>query len=298
MIRQANGPVQNRPGAPRRRLAWLIALGSVLAYGCQPPATADGRDEPRTTPQKHDAGVQDASLPDAGYCAGAERPLADDNPERQAPFADPGPAQPLDLSKLADLQLGLSAYILNLPPEQLAALDGSELGQFGDEGLAVAHALQLANLGMPEEVTPELRRILHAQQSCADYPATLDELRRTWGDFTEGESRTLTSSQVTEHPRIIHEASDLGLFAAQEMSDSGGVLETELVRTGGRPDGALEFLVYDQRGRRVDAAQLFVSGSESNLPVPFSCMVCHRRFGTPHFDVINPAPDVSFDSGP
>ncbi len=239
-----------------------------------------------------EAGGQDRSS-DAGssvVCAADERAFTEPGPERETPtaaFAE----DDYDLEYLDELQLGLASYVLDVAPDELrtfvSLMDFAEHGRWG-QATARALSLSRADAGPPAAVD-ELRRLLHAKEACADYPPTLNALKAQWGDFERGEQRTIDDSQVAPFERVIYEYPERGLFAAQALTQDGNVLETEVIRRGRRTDGALDFLVYDESGKRQDSAKLFLSGQTAVLPSPYACMLCHRSFGTPRFDIVNPA---------
>ena len=63
---------------------------------------------------------------------------------------------------------------------------------------------------------------------------------------------------------------------AETIAD-GEVRETEVLWQGRRPDGALEFLVYDDQGRLQDGSFFATSeGPETPEAAPYACMACHR----------------------
>jgi hypothetical protein len=303
-----------RPGPPRVKLvagskAWA-ALGVLAALGCAPTgagpwqdATVDQGEGGATPTSPKDAGTPDAASPegtssrDGGTlgCALQDLTLSEQEPEREAPTLGDELELPSDFGKLSDVQVGVAAYVLNLEASEFLELSPEEVAARTPDGPAVARALTLSATGEGESGLRELRRVLHAQQACADYPATLDELVERWGDFRAVDPLSLLESQVTRHERRIYNAAALGLYVAQALDRRGRVLETELIHSGARSDGALQYLVFDERGRRNDAAQLFLSGEVSNVPAPFTCMVCHRTFGTPRFDVIDPSKSLGVE---
>jgi hypothetical protein len=137
-----------------------------------------------------------------------------------------------------------------------------------------------------------LRAALMRFDACSKrHPTTLDEFRAQWWDertLRTDEFEIVASSPKQQRRRIGREAS-AGVFLAQTLDDADNVLETEILLTDQRPDGALEFLAYDEDGVLRATSPFPVDGVTTELPAPFVCMQCHRS-ETRGFVEVHPAP--------
>jgi hypothetical protein len=119
-------------------------------------------------------------------------------------------------------------------------------------------------------------------------PESLAALHARWG--TPGEPGWTAElhpiSMAKQGPRRIHRRGPVSL--AETLDEQCGVRETEVVEV--RPDGVLEFWVFDAGGRRRDHG-LFPAGRGVDAPkyAPDACMGCHYTLDTREFVVRAPS---------
>ena len=93
-----------------------------------------------------------------------------------------------------------------------------------------------------------LRRGLHRYYHCdRNFPLTLEGFRATIFDYPETGSTDVDSIAKCGTRRLYVEV-NTGAYVAESVHD-GEVRETEILLTGRRQDGNLDFLVYDAEGR-------------------------------------------------
>ncbi|MEN9809113.1 MAG: hypothetical protein RLZZ488_680 [Pseudomonadota bacterium] len=105
-------------------------------------------------------------------------------------------------------------------------------------------------------------------------------------------------SRAKRMPRRIYKRSDGVVSLAETLKPSDcSVLESEIIIR--RPDGSLNFWVYDSQGRRVATSHFPPAGPSSGLavrtiekPSPDSCMGCHYDLKTREFNVMFPSAEV------
>jgi len=117
-------------------------------------------------------------------------------------------------------------------------------------------------------------------------PESLSQLRERGFDYRSIEPLKIETSIAKGGPRELFEDAERGIFVAQNQTEDG--LETEVILRDQRSDGALDFLAFDARGRRVDQLAFSGSGATGALPVPSACVTCHRDINTARVDVVDP----------
>ena len=112
---------------------------------------------------------------------------------------------------------------------------------------------------------------------------------------TFGDWRDRTPIEVDSIPkcerRNLYVADDLGIYVAQIEHD-GQVQETEILLTGHRPDGMLDFVVYGPDGVLTDRSPFPTLGNGPTVvaTAPFTCMTCHVDYSgsVPTYDLLVP----------
>ena len=136
------------------------------------------------------------------------------------------------------------------------------------------------------------RQGLHRYNACArQWPLTLDGFKAVYGDPTAGiDAVVIEDSQPkAPHARRLWTNPDVGLYLAETL-DGGTVAETEVVMSGRRVDGALDFVVYDDVGN-LSAVSRFATGGGTGTvqsAAPCTCLFCHANNDTLQFDVVHP----------
>jgi hypothetical protein len=121
-----------------------------------------------------------------------------------------------------------------------------------------------------------LRRGLYTFYPCTtQFPASLTELKRKYGDYTQWAREDLACGTAKDGPRRLWENFDGGIFIAETLSDAG-IRETEVIFTKLRRDNQLSFAVYTAEGFLSDRSTFPTLGAgPQTLASPYTCMSCH-----------------------
>lgn len=122
-----------------------------------------------------------------------------------------------------------------------------------------------------------LRRGLHRFYACArGFPPTLAAFQRDVYDFTADPVAEVVDSRVKDLRRRVFRSAIAEAFVAQTLRDDDSVRETEILLTGRRADGDIDFLEYAEDGSLRGASSFASSsGGEATGAVPFACIACH-----------------------
>ncbi len=190
-----------------------------------------------------------------------------------------------NMTQLMDLDRSLIAYMLDDDVPDL--LGKHELLAKGLLGKSILLALGSNDTPVMTDYK-ELRRGLYHYYNCSrGHPATLDGFISVYGDFTEWTTFEFINSYPKIYPRRMWVNTALGIYVAETMRD-GEVSETEVLLSGYRNDGALEFLAYLPNGELTNRGEFragagFVAGA-----APYTCMSCHRDTKTGTYTKIFP----------
>lgn len=180
------------------------------------------------------------------------------------------------------------AYLLMVPVSELGTLRIDALLSGSPLTRSVALAFLQGDGRRPD--IHVLRRALHRFYPCErGLPLYLEDLRRIAGPMDPAHDMLIENSRPkAHHRRLTANAAETFYFAETMMGDE--VRETEVLWRGNRPDGALEFLVYNAAGVLQDASYFVTSeGPETAEAAPYACMACHRdRHGGAGFTVTLP----------
>ena len=200
----------------------------------------------------------------------------------------------VDISAMNGLFRGIIAYALDIAPEQLGGnlrtadlLAGNPLSR----SVAASLALGLNSAGGIDFTF--LRRGLHRYYHCGrDFPRTLDGFRQTIYDFGAGQSQDVDSvAKCGTRRLIVNEAA--GVYVAETLIE-GDVRETEILLSGRRNDGNLDFLIYNADGQLSDRSSFPTVGMGPHVMAasPYVCTTCHmNRDRTPDtfgYDILFP----------
>ena len=191
----------------------------------------------------------------------------------------------IDISNLIPLYRGILAYALDIPPEGLGdTLQKSDLLNQGMLGRVVAASLALGQEDIMGIDFLFLRRGLHRFYHCdRQFPLTLDDFRELIFDYQSQEAQNLESIAKCGTRRLIIDE-DSGTYVAETYID-GTVRETEILLSGLRRDGNLDFLIYNIDGQLSDRTRFPTTdpGSEVLAASPYVCTSCHvNPDRTPH----------------
>jgi hypothetical protein len=147
---------------------------------------------------------------------------------------------------------------------------------------------QVAAVAADDE--PLLRAGLQRFDACTKrHPPTLLSFYESIFDFSTEAGDELLSSPKAARRRIVRSA-EFGVFAAMTLGEDDTIQEVEVLLTDRRDDGEIEFIAYDADGRlRTSSPFPTADGGVAQLPVPFSCMGCHRAPGR-GFVEVHPSP--------
>lgn len=207
-------------------------------------------------------------------------------PERIAAAGNPS----WDTTTLSPFLREVVAFLLEVPLAGMTTLSSTALLQGGPLAQTVALAFLDGDGERPD--VPTLRRGLHRYYPCVRrLPLLLTDALAWAGGLDEQSAFDVPSSVPKGHARRLRISHDGALFAAETIVD-GAVRETEIVWSGRRTDGALDFLVYDDAGRLKDGSTFVTSaGPETAAAAPYACLACHRdRQGGAGFVVTFPPP--------
>lgn len=206
-------------------------------------------------------------------------------PEGEGDFADElarldaissnGGPQTFETESLAPFFREVVAYLLMIPVSELGTLRIDALLA----GPPLARSVALAFLegdGRRPDINI-LRRALHRFYFCEQQlPLYLDDLRTLAGEMDPDHDILIENSRPKAHHRRLTANVAETFFFAETLIE-GEVRETEVLWRGHRPDGALEFLVYNAAGVLQDASYFVTSeGPETAEASPYACMACHR----------------------
>lgn len=198
----------------------------------------------------------------------------------------------LPMDEVGPLHRTLIAYMLETERAGLpAALDRDALASSGPLGRAILVAFAEGYaFGWTSPDLDLLRRGLHRFYACSRaHPTTLEGFRASIYDPTGLAPHELDSSVKNERRRL-REDPAAGVFVSETVVD-GQVRETEIILAGHRPDGALDFLVYDATGRLMDRSRFITEdGVDISGAAPYVCITCHLNPAT--FEVTMPYPGV------
>jgi hypothetical protein len=129
-------------------------------------------------------------------------------------------------------------------------------------------------------------------------PALLSDFLQSMAADLKEPSRWKTSLHVKSRakrlPRRIHARTDGRLSFAETLNADCSIQETEVIRV--RPDGALDYWVYDASGKLSPTSHFPAPKSDKSFETveklaPDSCMGCHYDFETRHFDRLKVSAD-------
>jgi hypothetical protein len=191
----------------------------------------------------------------------------------------------IDISNLIPLYRGILAYALDIAPEGFGdTLQKSDLLNQGMLGRVVAVSLALGQEDIMGIDFIFLRRGLHRYYHCdRQFPLTLDDFRELVFDYQSEEAQNLESIAKCGTRRLIIDE-DSGVYVAETYID-GIVRETEILLSGLRRDGNLDFLIYNIDGQLSDRTRFPTTdpGSEVLAASPYVCTSCHvNPDRTPH----------------
>lgn len=179
------------------------------------------------------------------------------------------------------------AWGLNIPVDGLSGpVRVDDLRALGIMGDVVAAAFTFT----PGELDfTFFRQGLQRYAACdRQWPLTLDGFKAVYGDpVADNEAAIIDSFPKRPHQRRLWQKPDAGLWLA-ETFENGVVKETEIVMSGRRNDGALDFIVYDDEGKLSNASRFGTNGATTlHLAAPYACLACHAddSFG---FTVVSP----------
>ena len=184
-----------------------------------------------------------------------------------------------DLSGLNPLMLSMVAYALDIPINSIGeSMSSAVLLEGNPLQRSVAASLVLGQddpLGIDFGF---LRRGLQRYYHCdREFPLTLDGFKRRIFDYGPIEPTDIYSiSKCGVRNLMVDESA--GAYVAESVVD-GTVRETEILLTGRRNDGNLDFLVYDAAGQLRDRTQFptISMGPHVTAASPYVCTTCHTN---------------------
>ena len=258
-------------------------LAASLTLGCAEPVPDAN--------ENVDAGGE--RLPDAGETFSYDVPSCDEpipgldlsgRPEGEGDFAEEllgletlaeGGAQSYETESLAPFFREVVAYLLMVPVSELGTLRIDALISGPPLSQSVALAFLLGDGRRPD--INVLRRALHRFYFCErELPLYLEDVRRLAGEMDPSHDILVENSRPKAHHRRLTANRAETFYFAETMIDDE-VRETEVLWRSGRPDGALDFLVYNAEGVLQDGSYFVTSqGPETAEASPYACMACHR----------------------
>jgi len=196
----------------------------------------------------------------------------------------------LAVTSSSDLNRALVGYLLGKSYAEIgdaisrdAALAQGPLGKVVVAAFAVADPLGLKGADLLF-----LRRGLYRYYHCVrGYPMTLEGFRRTIWDYSK-DSGQVVNSMPKAGPRRLRANSVLGVYVAETLLNDV-VRETEIQLTKARPDGAHDFLTYDEAGQQVRTSTFASGGGNMRVAAaPYTCMACHYDKDQKSFNVLVP----------
>ena len=197
---------------------------------------------------------------------------------------------PVDISGLPDLFRAFIAYALGIPGADLGpSLEIEATLERGPLGEVVLASLARDNpAGLDFEF---FRRGFHRYYTCSQaYPLTLDGFYAEYWDFSDASGSIIDASPAKCGPREVLANPTEGIHVARTVVGDD-IRETEIILSGRRDDGALDFLVYDAAGDLTDRSEFPTMGGTPIIAAsPFTCLTCHvdPEAQPPTFDVMHP----------
>jgi hypothetical protein len=183
---------------------------------------------------------------------------------------------PVDISALLPLYRGFVAYALEISPteigDSLSHADAESAGMLGQVVLGALLLGQDTELGIDFEF---FRQGFHRYYTCSKgFPLTIEGFQSVYGTYSSDDGSTINSIAKCGDRRLIT-LPDQGVYVAESIVD-GPIRETEILLQG-RPDGQLDFLVYDAQGELTDRTQFPTIGDGDHVVTasPYACMSCH-----------------------
>ncbi len=197
----------------------------------------------------------------------------------------------LDLQAAGAIERALIGYMLQIPVELLPPrVSLQELLDHGPMGLAIAGAFaEGERQGMARPDLGFLRRGLHRFYLCdRRFPLTLQGFQQAFADFSQLPSVTIDSIPKQGARRLRGDPT-LGIWVGESLDSNDEVRETEIILSGGRDDGALDFLAYDGSGVLMDRSRFTLQdGGDISGAAPYTCLMCHMNPTTQRFDRVHP----------
>ena len=179
---------------------------------------------------------------------------------------------PLDYSKTSKLTIALVNYMLGRSAgTQVSHQDALRQGGLGQAVLAAAAKASGGGLDFSF-----LRRGLYFFYPCSrPLPDSLLTLRQRYGDYRLWPSHEIACARPKNGPRRIYEDHELGVYVAETLVD-GHVRETEVLFSGLRDDGQLDFAAYTTAGELSDRSSFAATGGKDTVgAAPYTCISCH-----------------------
>jgi hypothetical protein len=183
----------------------------------------------------------------------------------------------VDISALNRIFRGILAYTLDIPPEDLGdSLQKEDILARGVLGRVAAASLVLGATDPTGIDFLFLRRGLHRYYHCdRDFPTTLNGFRQAIFDYSAAPSNEIDSIAKCGARRLIVDA-DVGVYIAETLVGDQ-VRETEILLSGRRQDGNLDFLIYNADGNLSDRTRFPTRGMGEPVMTasPYACTACH-----------------------
>lgn len=269
-------------------LLGLLALpvACVDGPGAPRPSSPEEQEIPRAACDTPVRGIDLSNVPEGQRDIVAELAALEELAPEQRAASFP-------VAVLAPFIREIVAYALEVAPAELADLELAELiaGSPMKRGIALAFVRGDAVEGGVRPDILTLRRALHRFYLCErQLPLHLADLKSIVG-YDEGAEPTIIEDSVPKAAtrRLTSNGDGTAFFA--ESVVHGAVRETEVLWSGQRKDGALEFLAYDSNGNLEDGSYFATSeGVDVPAASPYTCMQCHRDHdGGTGFNVVFPA---------
>jgi hypothetical protein len=255
----------------------LSLIGLVVACGDGLPAAElrTGRERP----SRDDGSASELKPP---VECGSPLPGPTLRPERTE--AQPGYAQelaaldlrrvpdPLDYSTASKLTIAVVNYMLGRSAgTQVSHHEALQKGGLGQAVLAAAAKTTDGRIDFPF-----LRRGFYYFYPCSrPLPASLLALRLRYGDYRLWPSHELGCARPKNGPRRFYQDHELGVYIAETVVE-GRVRETEVLFSGLRSDGQLDFAAYTAAGELSDRSTFAAAdGKETVGAAPYTCISCH-----------------------
>jgi hypothetical protein len=182
----------------------------------------------------------------------------------------------IDISTIIPLFKGIMAYMLDKEITEVdQVLQKRELLEQGPLGRVVATSLLLGQMEPLGIDFLFLRRGLHRYYHCdRGFPSTLEGFKQSI--FNYSNQTQILNSIAKCGPRMLFSDEEHGVYVAETIID-GEVRETEIILSGRRRDGNLDFLVYNTEGQLSDRTRFptLGAGSEVMAASPYVCTSCH-----------------------